>query len=76
MSRRAPAVSILASQGNGTLYIGVTSNLAPRIWLHRQGTEEGFARQSAMHGYPVLPYCWYCLRLHARRAALSFLGDC
>lgn len=45
MSRRAPAVSILASQGNGTLYIGVTSNLAPRIWLHRQGTAQGFARQ-------------------------------
>ena len=48
MTRRAPAVSILASQGNGTLYIGVTSNLAPRIWLHRQGTAQGFARQSAM----------------------------
>lgn len=76
MSRRAPAVSILASQGNGTLYIGVTSNLVQRIWQHRQGEAEGFVRQSAMHGYPVLPYCWYCLRLHARRAALSLVGDC
>lgn len=75
MSRRAPAVYILASQGNGTLYIGVTSNLAPRIWLHRQGTAQGFARQIRHAWLPGLA-CWYCLRLHARRAALSFLGDC
>lgn len=31
MTTRAPAVYILASQRNGTLYIGVTSNLLQRV---------------------------------------------
>ena len=31
-----PAVYILASKRNGTLYIGVTSNLAKRTWQHRK----------------------------------------
>ena len=48
MSRRAPAVYILASQRNGTLYIGVTSNLVQRIWQHRQGEMDGFTRQYAI----------------------------
>ncbi|HEZ8884482.1 TPA: GIY-YIG nuclease family protein, partial [Neisseria meningitidis] len=30
-----PAVYILASQRNGTLYIGVTSDLVQRIYQHR-----------------------------------------
>ncbi|HEY0011771.1 MAG TPA: GIY-YIG nuclease family protein [Allosphingosinicella sp.] len=29
-------VYILASRRNGTVYIGVTSNLAARLWQHRQ----------------------------------------
>lgn len=37
-----PAVYILASRRNGTLYIGVTSNLIQRIWQHREGTVPGF----------------------------------
>jgi putative endonuclease len=35
-------VYILASGRNGTLYIGVTSNLSARIWQHRNGTADGF----------------------------------
>ncbi|HFA3292598.1 TPA: GIY-YIG nuclease family protein, partial [Neisseria gonorrhoeae] len=31
-----PAVYILASQRNGTLYIGVTSDLVQRIYQHRE----------------------------------------
>ena len=38
-------VYILASARNGTLYIGVTGNLAARIWQHRNGTVEGFAKR-------------------------------
>ncbi len=33
---RQPYVYILASQPNGTLYTGVTSNLAQRLWQHGQ----------------------------------------
>jgi putative endonuclease len=36
------AVYMLASQRNGTLYIGVTSNLAKRIWEHKEGSVDGF----------------------------------
>jgi putative endonuclease len=38
------AVYILASKRNGTLYTGVTSDLAPRIQLHREGQVEGFTQ--------------------------------
>lgn len=40
---KQPAVYILASKRNGTLYTGVTSNLPQRIWQHRQGMGSGFA---------------------------------
>jgi len=39
---RQPIVYILASQPNGTLYVGVTSNLARRMEAHRCGTVPGF----------------------------------
>ena len=42
---RQPAVYILASKRNGTLYIGVTSNLARRIFEHRQGRGSGFVQK-------------------------------
>jgi putative endonuclease len=37
-------VYIMASGRNGTLYIGVTSNLLKRAWEHREGIAEGFTR--------------------------------
>ncbi|HSW75679.1 MAG TPA: GIY-YIG nuclease family protein, partial [Candidatus Saccharimonadales bacterium] len=37
-------VYILCSQKNGTLYIGVTSDLARRIYEHKQGIIPGFAK--------------------------------
>jgi putative endonuclease len=40
-----PAVYILASKRNGTLYIGVTSDLVARIWRHKEKSVEGFAQQ-------------------------------
>ena len=45
MAERQPAVYILASRRNGTLYIGVTSNLVQRAWQHRQSVGEGFTRR-------------------------------
>ena len=37
-----PAIYIMASQRNGTLYTGVTSNLPQRVWQHREGVVPGF----------------------------------
>ena len=42
MSKKEPFVYILANHRNGTLYIGVTSNLRQRIWKHRSGMTKGF----------------------------------
>jgi putative endonuclease len=41
---RNPCVYILASQRNGTLYVGVTSDLARRIADHRSNAVAGFVR--------------------------------
>jgi len=42
---KAGYVYIMASRRNGTLYIGVTSDLAKRAWEHRDGVVPGFTRQ-------------------------------
>ncbi len=39
-----PYVYILASERNGTLYIGVTSDLVKRIWEHKSDFVEGFTK--------------------------------
>ena len=43
------AVYIMASQRNGTLYIGVTSDLVKRVWQHKQDAVSGFTRRYAVH---------------------------
>ena len=43
--RRPGFVYLLASRPNGTLYLGVTSDLARRIAQHRSGAVEGFAKK-------------------------------
>ncbi len=40
-----PVVYILASQKNGTLYIGVTSNLLERVNQHKSGLYDGFTQK-------------------------------
>lgn len=47
---KQPCVYILASQRNGTLYIGVTSDLIKRVWEHKQNFVDGFTRQYGVHG--------------------------
>ncbi len=51
---KQPAVYILASQRNGTLYIGVTSNLVQRIYQHREALADGFSKQ-----YDVKMLVWF-----------------
>ena len=38
-------VYILASKRNGTLYIGVTSNLIKRVWEHKEKIADGFTKK-------------------------------
>jgi len=42
-------VYILASQRNGTLYIGSTDDLSKRTWEHREGVRAGFTRMYGVH---------------------------
>jgi putative endonuclease len=44
-----PCVYILASERNGTLYIGVTSDLVKRVWEHKSDFVEGFTKQHQVH---------------------------
>lgn len=46
---RQPAVYILASRRNGTLYVGVTSNLVKRVWEHKNNMVEGFTKRYGVH---------------------------
>ena len=46
---RQPCVDILASKQNGTLYVGVTSDLAKRVWEQRAGAVAGFTRDYGIH---------------------------
>ena len=43
-----PTVYILASRRNGTLYVGVTSDLVLRIHEHREGAIPGFTRDHSV----------------------------
>jgi putative endonuclease len=40
---------MLASQKNGSLYIGVTSDLIGRVYQHRQGLVDGFTKRYGIH---------------------------
>ena len=55
-------VYILASRRNGTLYIGMTDNLARRVWEHETGAIPGFTKK-----YAVKTLVWY--ELHESREA-------
>jgi len=51
---KQPCVYLLASGRNGTLYVGVTSNLIDRIWQHREHVVEGFTKK-----YDVTKLVWH-----------------
>jgi putative endonuclease len=54
MLTRSYFVYMLASRRNGTLYIGVTSDLKNRVWEHRQDLVEGFTKK-----YGVKTLVWF-----------------
>ena len=47
--RREPCVYILASRRNGTVYVGVTSDLPKRAWEHKNDIVPGFTSRYAVH---------------------------
>ncbi len=51
---KQPCVYLLASKRNGTLYVGVTSDLIKRIWEHKNHVAEGFTSK-----YGVDRLVWY-----------------
>jgi putative endonuclease len=51
---KQPAVYMMASKRNGTIYAGVTSNLVKRVWEHREGVVGGFTKR---YGCKIL--VWY-----------------
>ena len=52
--KKQPAVYIMASKRNGTIYIGLTSNLVKRIWEHKNNMVDGFTKR-----YNVHQLVWY-----------------
>ena len=56
-------VYMLANQRNGTLYIGITSNLKKRVWEHKEGVVEGFTKK-----YSVKKLVYYEIFDEAERA--------
>ena len=44
-----PCVYILASKRQGTLYVGVTTNLPQRVWQHKNDLAPGFTQRYGVH---------------------------
>jgi len=49
MNNKQPVVYILASQKYGTLYVGVTSDLAKRTWQHKNNQVDSFTQKYSVH---------------------------
>jgi putative endonuclease len=50
-------VYIMANQNNGTLYVGVTSNLIKRVYEHRNSLVEGFTQKYELKKLVYLALC-------------------
>lgn len=60
-----PTTYIMASARNGTLYVGVTSDLAGRAWQHREGVADGFSKR-----YGCKTLAWFELHATMEQAIL------
>ena len=54
MQGKQPCVYILSSKRNGTLYVGVTSNLVRRVYEHKKRLVAGFTKR-----YGINRLVWY-----------------
>ena len=50
-------VYIMASKRNGTLYIGVTSDLVKRVFEHKQGWGDGFTKKYGIRDLVYFAHC-------------------
>jgi len=57
-------VYIMTNRPNGTLYVGVTDNVARRVWEHREGLVAGFTRR---YGLKRLVYAEHHDDIHGAR---------
>jgi putative endonuclease len=53
---KQPAVYIIASKRNGTLYVGVTSDLQKWAWEHKNELVEAFNRNTAFTIWSIMRY--------------------
>jgi len=60
---KQPCVYLLASKRNGTLYLGVTSDLIKRAWEHKNSVIEGFTKRHQIHNL-----VWYEQHVDMRSA--------
>ena len=49
MPIKQPCIYTLATKKNGTLYVGVTSNLPAQVWQHKHEVVEGFSQRYGIH---------------------------
>jgi len=68
---KQPCVYILCSKRNGTLYIGVTSDLVKRGWEHRTGAVEGFTKKYGIHTLVYYEACEDMISAIAREKQLK-----
>ena len=62
-------VYIMTNRPNGTLYVGCTTDLARRVWEHREGVAEGFTKR---YGLKRLVYAeWHDNILVAKQRELN-----
>ena len=68
---KQPAVYILASGRNGTLYTGVTSQLVQRIWQHKHDLAPGFTQKYRVHDLVYFELCDDMLTAIAREKQIK-----
>ncbi len=72
MTSKQPCVYLLGSRRNGTLYVGVTSDLIKRVWEHKNDTVDGFTKRYGVHS--LVWYEQHELMLEAIRREKSIKG--
>jgi putative endonuclease len=68
---KQPAVYILASGKNGTLYTGVTSDLVKRVWQHKEDLADGFTKRYQVHTLVYYELCNDMLSAIAREKQIK-----